>query len=253
MKTKLLLITLTSMLVCSLSSATTAKDAWNSLISEKAQKQAAYAFVENDAALPNVLIYGDSISIAYTPRVREQLKGKANVYRLYTNGGDSGSFIEKMTQMHDTMQDKSVKGRWDFEWDVIQVNVGLHDLKYVVESKLDKVNGKQVNSTQTYRKNLEAIIAYLQELSPNAKLIFATTTPVPDGEAGRHAGDAAKYNKVALRVMKKQPEIVVNDLFGFTKPNHEAWWTKPGNVHYNDEGKNAQGDEVARVLLKALK
>ena len=253
MKTKLLLITLTSMLVCSLSSAASAKDAWNSLISEKALKQAAYAFVENDAALPNVLIYGDSISIGYTPRVREQLKGKANVYRLFTNGGDSGSFIQKMTQMHDAMQDKSVKGRWDFEWDVIQVNVGLHDLKYVVEAKLDKVNGKQVNSTQTYRKNLEAIIAYLQELAPNAKLVFATTTPVPDGEPGRHAGDAAKYNKVALRVMKKQPEIVVNDLFGFTKPNHEAWWTKPGNVHYNDEGKNAQGDEVARVILKALK
>ena len=253
MKTKLLLITLTSMLVCSLSSAATAKDAWNSLITEKAQKQAAYAFVENDPALPNVLIYGDSISIAYTPRVREQLKGKANVYRLYTNGGDSGSFIQKMTQMHDTMQDKSVKGRWDFKWDVIQFNVGLHDLKYVVENKLDKVNGKQVNSTQTYRKNLEAIIAYLKKLAPNAQLIFATTTPVPDGEAGRHAGDAARYNKVALRVLKKNPEIIVNDLFKFTKPNHEVWWTKPGNVHYNDEGKNAQGDEVARVILKALK
>ena len=85
-----------------------------------------------------------------------------------------------------------------------------------------------------------------------AKLIFATTTPVPEDEPGRHAGDAAKYNKVALQVMKKHPQILVNDLYAFTKPNHSQWWTKPGNVHYNDTGKNAQGDEVAGVISREL-
>ena len=127
------------------------------------------------------------------------------------------------------------------------------DVMVDVNNKLDKVNGKQVNSTQAYQKNLMEIIGYLKELAPNAKLIFTTTTPVPEGEPGRHAGDAARYNKVALRLINKHPEILVNDLYNFTKPNHEAWWTNPGNVHYNDEGKNAQGDEVARIILKALK
>jgi len=252
MKTITLIITLIGILAGSASMAKTAREAWNSLLPEKQQKQEAYAFVENNPGLPNVLIYGDSISIAYTPRVREQLQGKANVYRLHTNGGDSGSFIQKMTQMHETMQDKSVDDGWDFKWDIIHFNVGLHDLKYVVGNNLDKVNGKQVNSTKTYRENLVEIIAYLQKLAPGAKLIFCTTTPVPDGEPGRHAGDAAKYNKAASQVLKKHPEILINDLYSFTKPNHEQWWTKPGNVHYNDAGKNAQGDEVARVILKAL-
>lgn len=252
MKTITLLITLIATLAGPMCMAKTAEEAWNSLMPERQQKQEAYAYVENDPDLPNVLIYGDSISIAYTPRVRQQLQGKANVYRLHTNGGDSGSFIEKMNLMHKTMRDKSLQNHWDFDWDVILFNVGLHDLKYVVDNKLDKVNGRQVNSTETYNNNIFAIIAYLKRLAPNAQLIFTTTTPVPEDEPGRNAGDAAKYNQVALQVVKQFPDILVNDLYQFTKPNHQQWWTKPGNVHYNDEGKTAQGDEVARVILKAL-
>ena len=231
-----------------LTGAASGRSAWESLLSENQKSQAAYAYVENNPALPNVLIYGDSISIGYTPRVREQLSGKVNVYRLHTNGGDSSTFIPKMTALHQAMADA-----WDFEWDVIHFNVGLHDLKYVVDGKLDKVNGQQVNSTEVYRKNLVEIIRYLKRLAPGAKLIFATTTPVPEGEAGRVAGDANRYNQVAMEVIRDYPDIVVNDLYAFTKPNQPQWWTKPGNVHFQDVGKNAQGDIVAQVILESLK
>ena len=61
-----------------------------------------------------------------------------------------------------------------------------------------------------------------------------------------------KYNKVVMKVLKKHPEIVVNDLFSFTKPHHSEWWSKPGNVHYNKEGIRAQGEEVAGVLEESL-
>lgn len=211
-----------------------------------------FAFVENNPALPNVLIYGDSISIGYTQRLRKKLEGKANVYRLYCNGGDSDSVIGKMTRMHDAMRDGELDKPWTFQWDVIQFNVGLHDLKYLSQAKLDKENGKQVSSVGTYQKNLGEIIAYLKQLAPDAKLIFATTTPVPEGEPGRIAGDARKYNAAALDVLLKHPEISITDLFAFTEPHHADWWIKPGNVHYNPAGRNAQGDEVARVILEAL-
>ncbi|WP_390174079.1 hypothetical protein [Rhodopirellula sallentina] len=36
---------------------------------------------EPDPTLPNVLIFGDAISIGYTLQVREHLQGKANVFR----------------------------------------------------------------------------------------------------------------------------------------------------------------------------
>lgn len=231
-----------------------AKDAWNKLVrSPRFLKRPTFQFVENNPKLPNVFLYGDSISIAYTDATRNALKGKANVYRLYCNGGDSSSFITKMKNMHSTMKDKNLKGGWNFDWDVIHFNVGLHDLKYLTDRKLDRVNGKQAISPEEYEKNLHSIIAYLKELSPKAKLIFVTTTPVPKGEPGRFDGDAAKYNQIALKVLKNYPEIGVNDLYGFTKPHHKEWWTKPGNVHFNTAGATAQGKESARVIENELK
>jgi lysophospholipase L1-like esterase len=227
-----------------------AEKAWYSIaLRKKADKNnAAFLYVENEPNLPNALLYGDSISIGYTPATRDALKGKANVYRLHVNGGDSSSFIAKMDAMHLTM-----KPYWKHDWDVIHFNVGLHDLKYVIKGKLDKENGEQVSSLDEYAANLKKIIAYLKRKAPNAKLIFATTTPVPEGEAGRHAGDAARYNAKALEVLESYPEIGVNDLYGFTKPNQPQWWTRPGNVHFNSTGVKAQGEEVARVVAKVLK
>lgn len=231
--------------------ASSAEEAWTKLTG-KSVGRPEFAYVVNNAELPNVLLYGDSISIGYTQRVRSVLKGQANVYRLYCNGGDSGSFIPKMTKMHDAMRHEKLDAPWTFEWDVIQFNVGLHDLKYLSGKKLDKENGKQVSSLADYKKNLRDMVAYLKKLAPNAKLIFATTTPVPEGEPGRFGGDAAKYNKAALEVLADYPEIQINDLFIFTKPNHPEWWVAPGNVHYKSVGSNAQGDEVARVVIDSL-
>lgn len=231
-----------------------AKEAWQKLVrSPRFNKRPAFQYVKNNPQLPNVLLYGDSISIAYTDATREALKGKANVYRLYCNGGDSSSFIQKMKTMHATMQKDDLNDPWKFDWDVIHFNVGLHDLKYMNGKKLDRVNGTQAISPADYEKNLRAIIAYLKQLAPKAKLIFATTTPVPEGEPGRIAGDAAKYNQIALKVLKDYPEIAVDDLYAFTKPQHAQWWTKPGNVHFNTAGATAQGKEVARVIEQQLK
>ena len=228
--------------------AETAEQAWASLLAENSKSRAAYAFVENDPSLPNVFIYGDSISIAYTPTVRESLEGEANVYRLHVNGGDSSSVIQKMYALN-----KAMRSHWDFEWDIIHFNIGLHDLKYVVAgAKLDKVNGKQVSTVSEYEANLRDVIAYFKALAPGATLIFATTTPVPEGEPGRQAGDADRYNQIALNVLKDYPDIIVNDLYGFTKPNQPLWWTKPGNVHFTEKGFGAQGRRVAEVIRREL-
>ena len=229
-----------------------AKEAWAKLAG-KAVHRPMFAFVENNPDLPNVLIYGDSISVQYTQRVREQLKEEANVYRLYCNGGDSGTFIKKMSKMHETMRDGQLDDPWTFQWDVIQFNVGLHDLKYLSNGKLDKANGKQVSSLETYKKNLGEIATYLEQLAPDAKLIFATTTPVAPAAAGRNAGDSTKYNAAALEVLAGFPDISINDLNAFTMAHYADWSRGPSDVHYNESGRQAQGDEVAKVVLDALK
>ena len=55
----------------------TAEEAWYSIAlrNKENDKNKAFLYIENNPALPNVLIYGDSISIAYTPIVRGLLEG----------------------------------------------------------------------------------------------------------------------------------------------------------------------------------
>jgi arylsulfatase A-like enzyme/lysophospholipase L1-like esterase len=234
-----------------------AKSAWKKLLMTSNPlgqvTRDAYAYVERDPELPNVLLYGDSISIGYTPTTQAALKGQANVHRLHRNGSSSSQLIPFLEELHRAMQDERLKDPWDFQWDVIHFNVGLHDLKYVVDgNKLNKAEGKQVTAPQTYAQNLRKIVRYLQELAPSATLIFATTTPVPEGEPGRHAGDAAAYNQIALEVLEDFPEVLINDLFAFTKANMQEWAIVPGNVHFNELGRAKQGEQVAEVIKGQL-
>lgn len=232
--------------------AETAAEAWKKL-SGKFAGSAEFALPKNDPDLPNVLIYGDSISIHYHAELKKALEGEANLYRIFTNGGDSGTVIEKLETMEKTMRDPKLDDPWDFDWDVIQLNVGLHDLKYWKDGKMDKAKGKQVNSPEDYEKNLEKVIPFLKKFAPEATLIFATTTPVPENESGRVAGDAERYNAVAIEIVKRYPEILVNDLFYLSKPVQSEWWTKPGNVHFNSVGQQDQATQTAGVIRRALK
>lgn len=200
---------------------------------------------------PNVLLYGDSISIKYTSEVRKSLEEQATVFRLFKNGGSSHNFISNMNKMNETMFQPNLEHGWKFKWDLIHFNVGLHDLKYLKGKHLNK-EGKQVSSIEVYKENLENICAYLKTEYPKAKLIFATTTPVPLNAKGRYKGDSIKFNKAALEVLVKHPDIVINDLYTFTRPHAEEWAQELGNVHYNELGFTKQGKEVARIITEIL-
>jgi hypothetical protein len=226
----------------------TAEEAWKQLVGETHDPDA-YKYVKNNPKLPNVLIYGDSVSVAYTPTVRKELEGKANVYRIYMNGVHSGHLIRCMKKMESTMRDDKLKNPWKFKWDVIIFNVGLHDLRYLGE----KGKSKQKASPRVYAKHLRKIVKYLKKTFPDAKLIFTTTTPIPEGCPTRVAGDAAKYNAVALKVIGKDKSIIINDLYAFTKPNQKQWQAGPGNDHFKYEGYTAQGKQTAKIILEALK
>src|SRR5258706_12223561 len=56
----------------------------------------AFAPVQDDPALPRVLLIGDSISIGYTVPVRKLLDRKANVHRIWENGGSPAEGAAKI-------------------------------------------------------------------------------------------------------------------------------------------------------------
>jgi acyl-CoA thioesterase-1 len=210
--------------------------AWEAQLGPSEKKDPAYAFVKDDPALPRVLLIGDSISVGYTPVVREALKGKANVHRIPENGGDTWRGLAKLNAWLSTGT-----------WDVIHFNFGLHDLKHMKDNKLD-LAGEQISTLEAYSVNLDKLVVELKKTG--AALVWATTTPVPEGANGRLKGDEVLYNAAALRVMAAHG-VTVNDLYAEVFPVLEQN-QRPRDVHYTPDGYRFLGRKVAAEILKAL-
>ena len=82
-------------------------------------------------------------------------------------------------------------------------------------------------------------------------MIFATTTPVPEGDLRPHRdpADAPRYNAIAREVMAEHG-VLVNDLFEVIASG-PASLGKPANVHFTREGSAALGAAVAAFVLEA--
>ena len=187
--------------------------------------------------LPNVLLIGDSISIGYTKPVQKLMKGEANVIHHKGNAGPTSNGLAKLDS-------------WlgDTKWDIIHFNWGLHDLCYrhpdsKVQGKRDKVNGTIMVPLDDYEKNLETLVQRLKKTK--ATLIWATTTVVPEGEAGRHVGDEIKYNAVAAKIMNENG-IAINDLHA-----EVLRLGKPDRPNVHDTGNLST--KVSESILAALK
>ena len=187
--------------------------------------------------LPRVLMLGDSISAGYHVPVRTRLAGKANVHRPAENCAESANGVKKID-------------RWlgDGKWDMVHFNFGLHDLKYLDEkgAYVPPEKGKQVALLPEYEKNLRLIVARLKKTG--ARLIFATTTPVPSQSNARVENDDLRYNEVAVRVMKELG-VALEDLHAVAQ-RQQAKIQLPHNVHFTPEGYEILADSVVRSILK---
>jgi acyl-CoA thioesterase-1 len=204
------------------------------------KKDPSLAAVEDTAGLPRVLLIGDSISMGYTIPTRELLNGVANVHRIPTNGSSTDVGLKSLDAWLAT-------DGADKKWDVIHFNWGLHDLKHWKDGKLD-LAGPQVNPAEQYEKNLREIVARLKKTG--AKLIFATTTPVPEGSGGRVAKDEVAYNEAALHVMKSEG-VAVDDLHALAESKLTEI-QRPQNVHFTDAGYKTLAAQVAGSIKTAL-
>jgi hypothetical protein len=179
----------------------------------------AWDFVQDDPKLPRVLLIGDSISRGYTQDVRKAMAGKANVHRAPENCGPTANGVKKIEI-------------WlgDGQWDVIHFNFGIHDRK---------------TPAADYEQRLETLITRMKQTG--AKLIFATTTPVPpDTKDGPElVTQIAEKNEIALRVMKKHG-VAIDDLYGFLAPQLEGI-ANPQDVHLQRQRLRTHGPAGGEV------
>jgi lysophospholipase L1-like esterase len=184
------------------------------------------------SALPGVLIVGDSISAGYTPTVVERLRGKALVQRAAAAGGPTTEGLKHLSAALEQRR-----------WDVIHFNWGLHDIKL-------GLNDERQTPVTDYEANLRRLVEQMR--ATGASLIWATTTPVPEGTLSprRRKGDEVIYNRVARRIMEDNG-VTINDLYSFVLPRADTMQL-PANVHFTPAGYEQLGQQVAAQILSAL-
>lgn len=192
----------------------------------------AFAPIEDDPNLPRVLLIGDSISMGYTIPTRELLQGKANVHRPPANCGPTSRGVQQIDA-------------WlgEGKWDVIHFNFGLHDLKVMED-------GNHQVPIDQYGENLRKLVQRMKQTG--ATLIWASTTPVPEGELNppRSDADVVAYNKVAAQIMEENG-IMIDDLYAFALPKLPQI-QMPVNVHFTPDGSKVLAGKVDEAVETAL-
>ncbi len=197
-------------------------------------------FAQTKAALPRVVLAGDSIRLGYAPLVARKLEGKAVIISAEQNGGDSSNLLAHLD-----------------EWvtrerpDIVHFNTGLHDLK------LSKKTGKHQVEIPEYANNLRKLIAKTRETGA-ASLIFASTTPIDDArhatrnaDFDRKEADVLAYNRAALGVMADEG-VTVDDLHWLVESRGATSVLLPDGTHYSEGGYQLLADAVADCVLREL-
>ena len=184
----------------------------------------AWDFVADDPKLPRVLLIGDSVSRGYTQAVRKALAGKANVHRAPANCGPTSSGIKNIET-------------WlgDGKWDVIHFNFGIHD---------------RATPIPDYTQRLETLVVRMK--ATGAKLIWATTTPIPDTPDGKQTAASIVERNTAAAAVMSQHGVAMDDLYNAIQPRL-AELQNPHDVHFTAAGYEFLGQQVASVIHAALK
>jgi lysophospholipase L1-like esterase len=181
----------------------------------------------NETNLPRVLLIGDSITRDYYPGVEKHLTGKAYVARLATSRFASDPvLLQEIALVLDNTK-----------FDIIHFNNGMHGWQH---------------SEDEYRSAFPKILETIRTHAPNAKLIWATTTPlkVSKPNNSNEASDEriAARNAIGLEFINRQ-NIVVDDLNALVRRHPEY---HSDNVHFNADGIGIEAAQVAASIEPLL-
>jgi lysophospholipase L1-like esterase len=178
--------------------------------------------------LPRVLLVGDSIVKGYYDAVERSLEGKASLARYATS---------KFMGNPDFLAELEILLR-GYEFDVIHINNGLHGWGYTEEQ---------------YRESFTGLLDCLSKYANDATVIWSTSTPIRQSEDLSQLDEknarVVERNRISVEVMAEH-EIPVNDLYGLVV-DHPEYFSQDG-VHFNEQGRNAQGQQVAAMVEDAL-
>lgn len=187
-----------------------------------------------------IFLLGDSIrcgatgSPGYGIFVKEKLKDKAEVFAP----NDNCRFAQyTLRYLHEWASECDGS-----EIETVHWNNGLWDVV--------RINGDDpLTEIDDYVKMLKRVYYRIKQLFPNAKIIFATSTPVLESRADknffRRNADIQAYNERATALMKSL-NVKVNDLYGVAA----AWGEDAYSdwVHFNGQACERLADAVIKAI-----
>lgn len=141
--------------------------------------------------------------MGYAPYVKRALEGIADVYWPEEN-------CKFAAYTYYALGDWEAELRIGEDLDVVHWNVGLHDvIRFTGE--------EPVSTPEIYGYYVDRICRHIPVYYPNAKQIFATSTPIREELHGywidRKNEDIRRINEIAVETVKKYG-IEINDLYG---------------------------------------
>ena len=175
----------------------------------------------NGPDLPLVLLVGDSITVRYAAEVSAALKDTAYVSVLGTSKavGDPALLEELKLVLRQN------------RYAVVHFNYGLH------------------GGVEGFRQGFAEVVATIQRHAPNAKVIWATTTPCQQKDGAPDKNVIARNQFAAEHIAKAG--LAVDDLYALVANHPKPLWDG-GGVHYTAEGTALQSKQVAQAIASRL-
>jgi hypothetical protein len=192
------------------------------LARENTEWTTAFWYNANDNTRPRVLLVGDSICNGYQPLVLNELAGVVNVAFCATSKCVTDStYLDQLSFMLN-----------ESHCDVIHFNNGLHSLEA---------------DPAKWEAGLRSAIALIKQKCPDAKIIWASSTPLNDPQ---RTLKVQALNAIASRVMQEN-HISIDDLYAsMDQLDRKQYWVDV--YHFNKQAKVIQAKQVASYVLAAL-
>ena len=206
-------------------------------VTKYVEEGAASAVFECSDTLPNIFLIGDSIRKGYCKTVKAELAGKAEIFYVDDNCRSTQYVIFSLRKWAAMFSDPA-------KVNIVHFNCGHWDIAHFSGSP------ECLTSESDYAKNIRTIIFILRKLFPNAKIIFATTTPMnPNGKVGvnpRTNAEVERYNEIATAVCREEG-VEINDVHAATRHWGEEYFKD--YCHLMPEAFAEVGKMVAEKLV----
>jgi hypothetical protein len=180
-----------------------------------------------DPALPNVLLLGDSITRAYYPAVGGQLAGLANVYLFATSAAVGDPRLADQIAEFARMQ--NVRFR------VIHFNNGMHGWAY---------------DEMQYRAAFPAFVQSIRRITPAARLIWASCTPVKVESSPGPTNARVDARDAIAKAFVDTRRITIDDQHALMLQHLDSF---ADTVHFNASGVEIQGAQAAMKIKQLLR